>query len=80
MVKFHDDSQGRLAIIHSTEGRTWKQLVDHVDLVDLYFYAAICGGPKYTRIATNGARVDMARLDWIYSINGGGSGLHILNV
>jgi hypothetical protein len=65
MLEFHDDSLGRSSVLHGSEERAWKCIVDDLDLLDLYICASERKGPLFTRQAISGMQVDGARLDWI---------------
>lgn len=49
MVEMFDDSVGRSAHLHGTEERSWKRLVENLDLMDQYFMVVARKGPVYTR-------------------------------
>jgi hypothetical protein len=69
MLEFYDDSIGGSSVIQGAEERSWKHIVDDLDLVDFYLCASRRRGPLYTRQVCCGQRTDAARLDHIYSSN-----------
>jgi exonuclease III len=71
MVEFPDDAIGPTTVIHGAEGRSWHQLVDQSDLLDLYLCASQRKGPLYMRQAKSGSRQDSSRLDCCYGSNRG---------
>lgn len=71
MVKLHDDLVGPTAHLHGMEERSWLNLMDHLDLIDLYFTVVHRKGPIYTRQAIRGGRLHQTRLDRVYSSNRG---------
>lgn len=71
MVKLHHGSVGPTTHLHGTEEHRWKNLVDHLDLTDLYLAVVQQKGPMFTRQAICRARLDQARLDRVYSSNWG---------
>lgn len=71
MVELHDDEVGPTAPLHGTEERKWKDLVDHLDLIDVYLTAVRRKGLVFTCQAICCARFDQSRLDRILSRNRG---------
>jgi hypothetical protein len=49
MLEFFDDFLGRSSVLHGTEERIWKHIVDDLDLIDLYLCASRRRGPLFTR-------------------------------
>lgn len=70
MAEQQDDSAGPSALIHGSEARAWKRLVDQWDLHDNYHCAGHRAGPHFTRQARRDNRFDQARLDRCYSSRG----------
>jgi hypothetical protein len=80
MLEFHDDSLGQSSVLHGSEERAWKCIVDDLDLLDLYVCASQRKGPLFTRQAVSGARVDGARLDRIYGTSRGEWFHHVVHL
>lgn len=71
MVELHDDTIGPSTHLHGIEERGWINLVDHLDLIDLYMTTVCRKGPIFTRQAQCGVFFDKSRLDRVYSNNRG---------
>ena len=71
MLEFYNESLSKSSVLHGAEDRMWKQLVDDLDLMDLYLCASHRRGPLFTRQATSSDRTDAARLDRMYGSHRG---------
>jgi hypothetical protein len=66
-----DDSLSPSPLLHGAEARQWAKITDQLDLMDLYFTAAVRTGPRYTRQAVRGGVLQQARVDRIHVNNRG---------
>ncbi|KAL3699232.1 hypothetical protein R1sor_017254 [Riccia sorocarpa] len=60
------DSVGPSPRIHGKEERIWRSLVFQRDMVDCFTAATVRAGPRFTRQARSGRRLDRSRLDRVY--------------
>ncbi|KAL3700944.1 hypothetical protein R1sor_018966 [Riccia sorocarpa] len=65
------DSIGPSPRIRGAEERVWNHILQKRDLSDCYFEAASRSGPRFTRQARSGRRLDRSRLDRVYITDGG---------
>jgi exonuclease III len=71
MVELQDDSLSPSPLLHGAEARQWAKITDQLDLIDLYFTAAVRSGQRYTRQAVRGGVLQQARVDRIHVNNRG---------
>lgn len=62
MVDLFDDSIGAFARLHDSKERSWRILVDKLDLIDSYLMVAHIKGFIFTRQAVSGNWLDQSRL------------------
>ncbi|KAL3693786.1 hypothetical protein R1sor_007437 [Riccia sorocarpa] len=74
------DSVGPSPRIHGSEERIWSRLVMSKALADCYFEAATRSGPRFTKQAKAGRRLDRSRLDRVYLTDGGKWLAHIAEI
>ncbi|KAL3679376.1 hypothetical protein R1sor_022332 [Riccia sorocarpa] len=60
------DSVGPSPRIHGREERVWSNILLNKDLSDCYIEASTRSGPRFTRQARSGRRLDRSRLDRVY--------------
>ncbi|KAL3687986.1 hypothetical protein R1sor_014295 [Riccia sorocarpa] len=65
------DSVGPSPRVHGSEERVCNHIVQKRDFCDCYFEASSRSGPRYTRIARSGNRLDRSRLDRVYLTDSG---------
>ncbi|KAL3692814.1 hypothetical protein R1sor_006465 [Riccia sorocarpa] len=65
------DSIGPSPRMRGTEDRVWTNISQKRDLADCYFDAASRSGPRFTRQAKCGRRLDRSRLDRVYVTDSG---------
>ncbi|KAL3697231.1 hypothetical protein R1sor_011307 [Riccia sorocarpa] len=60
------DTVGPSPLVHGSEERLWRSIVQEKDMADCYIDAVIQRGPVFTRQAQRRGRLDRARLDRVY--------------
>ncbi|KAL3695993.1 hypothetical protein R1sor_010069 [Riccia sorocarpa] len=69
-VELPEDSNTPSTVLHGSEERAWKNLVEKADLVDNWLVCAHQIGPWYTRQQIRGDKLELSRLDRLYISNG----------
>lgn len=71
MLDMFDDLVGASTRIHGSKERSWRRLVDKLNLIDLNLIVAHKKGSIFTKQAVSG-RLDQSKLDCCYASNKGG--------
>ncbi|KAL3676397.1 hypothetical protein R1sor_026345 [Riccia sorocarpa] len=69
-IEMPEDSKGLTVLVKGRDERLWRQMaIDH-GLVDVFFCAVKCEGPRFTRMAHRRNRYDLSQLDRVYLTQG----------